>query len=299
MTTQSTATGRTYDRVTARATKSALWPAVAYWARLIALVAITALFSLPTIWLVLTSLKPEVEYGSYPITILPVDTQWANYLTAVTFFPFFKHFKNSTILAGSFTALTVLSSSLAGFAFSRFRGVPGRNALFGIVLATFMVPYLVTLVPTFIVFAHFNLTNTYWPWILWGIGGSPFHIFLFRQFFSSIPKDLEDAAEVDGCGKFRTWWQIFMPNSLPAVAASTIFCFTWVWGDYLYPVLFLNDDITTLAVKMMTAYVNPNGYILYTLTMSGVVLYILPMIVIFFISQKYIIQGVVTTGLKG
>ena len=299
MTTQSTTARRAYAPSLPSAAKPKFRSAVVYAFRLLTLSAITVLFSLPTIWLILTSLKPEVEYGASPIYVLPQNTQWANYETAVTYFPFLKYFMNSVILASTFTVLTVLSSSLAGFAFSRFRGVPGRDALFAVVLATFMVPYLVTLVPTFMLFAYFGLTNTYWPWILWGIGASPFHIFLFRQFFSSIPKDLEDAAEVDGCGKFRTWWQIFMPNSLPVVAASTIFCFTWVWGDYLYPVLFLNDDITTLAVKMMTAYIDPNGNILYTLTMAGVVLYILPMILVFFLAQKYIIQGVVTTGLKG
>jgi len=299
VTTQSTAARRGYAGTAARARRSALGASIAYWVRLLLLIAITVIFSIPTIWLVLTSLKPEGEYGVSPIHILPQNTQWVNYATALVYFPFYKYFMNSVVLATSFTVLTVLSSSLAGFAFSRFRGVPGRDALFSLVLATFMVPYLVTLVPQFMLFAYLNLTNTYWPWILWGIGASPFHIFLFRQFFSSIPKDLEDAAEVDGCSKFRTWWQIFMPNSLPAAAASTIFCFTWVWGDYLYPVLFLNDDITTLAVKMMTGYVDPNGNILYTLQMAGVLLYILPMIVIFFLAQKYIIQGVVTTGLKG
>jgi ABC-type glycerol-3-phosphate transport system permease component len=257
------------------------------------------LFSLPTIWLVITSLKREVEYASYPVTILPAVPQSANYSLAVTFFPYLTYLMHSVILAGTFTVLTVVVSAAAGFGFSRHRDVPGRNVLFGMVLATMMVPGLVTLVPQYMLFSAFNLINSYWPWILWGISGSPFHIFLFRQFFLSIPRELEDAAEVDGCGKFRIFWQIFLPNSLPAIAASAIFCFTWVWGDWLYPSLFLSDDITTLAVKLATAYVDPHQNPLITLTMAGVVLYVIPMIVIFFLAQKYIIQGVVTTGLKG
>jgi len=259
----------------------------------------TLVFSLPTIWLVLTSFKPETEYASYPIRVLPSALHSENYVLAVTIFPYLKFFMNSVILAGSFTILTVITSAAAGFGFSRHAGVPGRHALFALVLATMMVPGLVTLVPQFMLFSYLGLTNSYWPWILWGLSASPFHIFLFRQFFASIPKDLEDAAEVDGCGKLRIFWQIFMPNSLPAVAASAIFCFTWVWGDWLYPKLFLSDQITTLSVRLATSYVDPIGNPLYTVTMAAVVLYVLPMVIVFFLAQKYIIQGVVTTGLKG
>ena len=267
--------------------------------RLAALILFTVVFSLPVIWLVLTSFKRETEYASYPIQILPQIPQAANYYLAVTMFPYLRFFFNSVLLAGSFTVLVVLTSAAAGFGFARHRGVPGRNALFAVVLATMMVPGLVTVVPQYMLFAQLGLLNSYWPWILWGLSGSPFHIFLFRQFFATIPRDLEDAAEVDGCGKFRIFWQIFLPNSLPAVAASAIFSFTWVWGDWLYPKLFLSDQITTLAVKLATAYVDPRNNPLITVTMAGVILYVLPMVVVFFLAQKYIIQGVVTTGLKG
>lgn len=265
----------------------------------VALAVAALVFSLPTIWLVLTSLKREFEYASYPVQVLPSIPQFANYALAITFFPYGTYLMHSVILSTTFTVLTVITSSAAGFAFSRHQSVPGRNALFGMVLATMMVPGLVTLVPQYMVFARLNLINSYVPWILWGLSGSPFHIFLFRQFFLSIPKELEDAAEVDGAGKFRVFWQIFLPNSLPAVAASSIFCFTWVWGDWLYPSLFLSDDITTLAVRLANSYVDPQGHPLITLTMAGVAMYVLPMVVVFFLAQKYIIQGVVTTGLKG
>lgn len=266
---------------------------------LVVVVLAAILFSLPTIWLVLTSLKRETEYASYPVQVFPAVPQFFNYVLAVTFFPYATYLMHSVILSTTYTVLTVITSAAAGFAFSRHRGVPGRDALFAMVLATMMVPGLVTLVPQYMVFAQLNLVNSYVPWILWGLSGSPFHIFLFRQFFLAIPKELEDAAEVDGCGKFRIFWQIFLPNSLPVVAASSIFCFTWVWGDWLYPSLFLSDDITTLAVRLANSYVDPQGHPYITLTMAGVVLYVLPIIIVFFLAQKYIIQGVVTTGLKG
>src|SRR5262249_9444310 len=235
----------------------------------LALVALTVVFSLPSTWLVLTSLKRETEYASYPITVLPAEPQLVNYAAALTMFPYLRHFWNSTVLAGSYTVLVVLSSAAAGFGFSRHRGVPGRDLLFAVLLATMMVPQLVTLVPQYMLFSELGLLNPSWPWILWGAHGSAFHIFLFRQFFASIPRDLEDAAEVDGCGKFRIFWQIFLPNALPAVCASAIFSFTWVWGDWLYPKLFLNDQITTLAVRPAPSYLNPQNHPPYTGPMAG------------------------------
>jgi multiple sugar transport system permease protein len=285
--------------VSARAARTPLRRSLGRILGVVGLVVVTLLFSLPVIWMILTSLKQESEYTAYPIVILPQNPQFVNYQLAVTLFPYVTYFMHSVILSGSFTMLTVLTSAAAGFGFSRHRGVPGRDALFAIVLSTMMLPGLVTLVPQYMVFAKLGLLDSYWPWILWGLSASPFHIFLFRQFFSSIPRELEDAAEVDGCSKFRVFWQIFLPNSLPAVAASAIFAFTWVWGDWLYPELFLSDSITTLAVKLATSYVNPQGIPLTTVTMAGVIIYVIPMMVIFFVAQKYIIQGVVTTGLKG
>lgn len=269
--------------------------------RFIVVVLLTLAFSLPSIWLVLTSFKRETEYASYPIHVFPAIPQYINYIVAVTAFPYLQYFWHTAALAGIYVSLVVLSSAAAGFGFARYRAVPERGFLFSIVVATMMVPQLVTLVPQFMLFSKLGLTNNYWPWVLWGISASPFHIFLFRQFFLGIPRDLEDAAEVDGCGRFRIFWQIFLPNSLPAIAASAIFAFTWVWGDWLYPTLFLSDDITTLAVKLATAtaYVDPQNNPYITLTMAGVCLYVVPMVVIFFLAQKYIIQGVVTTGLKG
>lgn len=264
-----------------------------------AVLVLAILFSLPTLWLVLTSFKREVEYVTYPIQILPSTPEVFNYYFAVTMFPYLKYFWNSVVLSTAYTVLVVLSSAAAGFGFARHQSVRGRSFLFGLVMGMMMVPWLVTVVPQYVVFSKLGLLNTYWPWVLWGLSGSPFHIFLFRQFFASIPKDLDDAAEMDGCGRFRLWWQIYLPNSLPAVAASAIFAFTWVWGDWLFPKLFLHDQITTLAVKLQTAYVDPYNQPLITITMAGVVLYVLPMIIVFFVAQKLIIQGVVTTGIKG
>jgi multiple sugar transport system permease protein len=262
------------------------------------LVLVTGLIILPLVWFLITSLKQEIEYLTYPINVLPRAPQWINYVNALTLIPFYKYAWNSFFLAMLFSVLTMITSAMAGFAFSRFQA-PGRNALFTVVIALLMIPPIVTIIPQFIVFSRLHLTNTYWPWILWGLSASPFHIFLFRQFFASIPRELEDAAEVDGCGPSRIFWQIFVPNAKPALATSFLFNFVWVWGDYFTPLIFLSDEKTTLAVKLVRAYTDPQGHVLITTTLAACVLYSLPLVVVFFLGQRYLTKGVVTSGLKG
>lgn len=256
------------------------------------------LLGLPVLWFLVSSLKTESEYIAYPIRFLPRVPIWQNYVDAVTLIPYWRYAGQTTLLAVIFATLTVLTSALAGFAFARIRA-PGRNTLFTIVLALLIVPAIVTTIPQFIVFSRLRLTNTYWPWVLWGLSASPFHIFLFRQFFTTIPRQLEDAAEVDGCGVLRVFWQIFLPNSYPVIATSFIFNFSWTWSDWFTPLIYLDDQKTTLAVKLTRGYQNPQGFSLVMPTLAAAAIYILPLIVIFFIGQKYIIQGVVTSGIKG
>ena len=264
----------------------------------IGFVLLTMIFIMPVVWLVLTSLKRNSEYGTYPTMLFPAVPQWTNYPQALIDRPFFKLAWDTLQIAVPSAILTVLSSSLAGFAFARMNA-PGKTALFVLVLSMLLVPRMVTTIPDFMLFAKLHLTNTYWPWILWGISGSSFNIFLFRQFFSAVPKDLEDAAEVDGCNRLRIFWQIFLPVSGPVVATALIFHFQWVWGDWFTPNILLSSDNTTLSVGLGTLYLDPKGNTLYTLYMAALVGYLLPMLVIFLIGQKYIVQGIVTTGLKG
>jgi len=263
---------------------------------------LTALIlSIPIIWILLSSLKHESEFIRYPPVILPDPPQWANYVHALTWIPYFNFAWNSTFLALMFSTLTVVTSAMVGFAFARF-DAPGKSRLFAIVIALLMVPPIVTIIPQFVVFSKIGITNTYWPWFLWGISASPFHIFLFRQFFTSIPRELEDAAEVDGANPFRIFWQIFLPNAKPALATSFILNFVFVWGDWFAPIIYLDDSKTTLAVKLATpTYVNPGdptNHILVTITLAAAVIYTIPPVIMFFLAQKNIMEGVVTSGLK-
>lgn len=261
------------------------------------LIMVAAVFMLPIVWLVLGSLKLNAEFRAYPIVILPRTPIWDNYYDALTLVPFFLYAGRSLWLASMYTVLVVISSAFAGFGFARHRA-PGRSTLFMLVVAMVMVPQIVTIIPQFMLYSRLGLVGSYWPWVLWGISGSPFHIFLFRQFFAGFPRELEDAAELDGCNRLRVFSQIFLPNAGPVLAASAIFAFQWVWGDFFLQSIFLGESQATLAMKLASSYVDPHGNALYTQTLAAVVIYTLPLIVVFFLAQKQIMRGIVTTGLK-
>ncbi len=259
---------------------------------------VTIFVALPIVWLLISTIKRSVEYLTYPVVVFPKVVQWVNYAQVFQLLPFGRYASQTLFLATTSAVLTMITSSLAGFAFARIRA-PGRKNLFSVVLALMIVPTIVTVIPQFVVFSKLHLTNTYWPWILWGLSASPFHIFLFRQFFAGVPKELEDAAEIDGCNIFRTFWQVFLPVAQPVMATSFIFTFTAVWGDWFTPMIYLSDRNTTLAVKLATAYVDPQGNTLVPTTLAACIIYILPMVIMFFFAQKYIMEGAIRSGLKG
>jgi multiple sugar transport system permease protein len=262
---------------------------------------VSFLISIPILWMILSSVKSEAEYIRYPPVVIANPIRWDNYVSALTWIPFFRYAWNSTYLSTMFATLTVITSAMVGFAFARL-DAPGKSKLFAIVVALLMVPAIVTIIPQFVIFARLQLTNTYWPWFLWGITASPFHIFLFRQFFTAIPRELEEAAEVDGAGPLRIFWQIFLPNAKPALATSFILNFVGVWGDWVAPIIYLTDAKTTLAVKLATpTYVAPGdvtGTAFVTITLAAALIYSLPPVIMFFLAQRNIMEGVVTSGLK-
>lgn len=252
----------------------------------------------PIIWLLVSSVKADSEFMRYPIELLPSEPKWNNYVEAVTRIPFVRYAFNSTVIALVFSALTMATSALAGFAFARLEA-PGRKRLFGIVVALLMVPQIVYIIPQFVLFSRLGLPNTLWPWILWGLGASPFHIFLFRQFFLNFPKELEDAAEVDGCGIFRLFWQIFLPNARSVLAVSFILNFINAWDDWFTQLIFLSGDNVTLAVALAKAYTDDTGNPLITISVAASVLYTIPLVIIFVLAQKQIMDGYLTTGIRG
>lgn len=266
--------------------------------------------SIPVIWMILSSLKAESDLVTETLQILPPVVMWDNYIKAFTEINFWLYFRNSVVLSVLFATLTVITSSMAGYAFARIPGF-GRAQLFAIVVGLILIPAGVYIVPQFILFTvikrvFVDLIGSkpdildYLPWILLGLGGSPFHIFLFRQFFTAFPKELEEAAEIDGAGIVRIFVQIILPNSFAILATSFILNFMVVWGDFILPLLYLSDRTTTLSAVLAGAgYTNQQGYPITSLKLAGSVLYMTPPIVIFFLMQRYIMQGIVTSGLKG
>jgi multiple sugar transport system permease protein len=264
-----------------------------------AMLILTSLFLIsPVFFMSIASFKLDEEYMKYPIVVFPEIWHWENYSTIFELTPFAQIALRTGLLAVGTAALTALVSSLVGYAFARYN-VPGSSQLFGIVVAMLIVPFIVILIPQFMIYARLKLTNTYWPWILGALGGTPFYIFMFRQFFLGFPRELEEAAEVDGCGPFRIFLQIFLPNAKPVIATVMIFAIIGVWGDYLTPSIYLSANKTLLGVALATAFKDPAGNSMQTVSLAASVLYIIPLILVFFFGQKYILQGVVTSGLKG
>ena len=264
----------------------------------ILILALTVFFVGPFLWLILAALKTPAEWASRPIQILPERAQWSNFVDAVTEMDFLGYAGNSLFLATTYSLLITLSSAAVGFGFARLRA-PGKGVLFVILLSTMMIPQILTLLPTYILFARIGLVNTYWPWVLWGLAASPYMVFLFRQFFASIPRELEEAAIIDGAGWFRIFATIFLPLSRPVLITSFLLSFTWTWGDYIAPALLLDLDRTTLAVAITAWYQDPNGNVIPTVQAAAAVLYIVPVLLIFFSAQRYFIRSTVSSGIKG
>lgn len=259
---------------------------------------LVALFLVPIGWTALYSLRSSMDSLAFPVRFWPEEIQWDNYVRAVTMIDLPRYLVNSLLLSATYTLLITMSSSLVGFAFARLPA-RGRAPLFVIVLSTLMVPPIITIIPTYVLFARLGLIGNYWPWVLWGIAGSPVLIFLFRQFYAAVPLELEEAALIDGASYLRMYVSIFLPLAKPVVATSTVLAFVWVWGDFFTPALFLDADKTTMAVAMVQGYVDDQTRTLPHVLAAGVVYYVAPVILVFVVAQRRLVQGVMSSGVKG
>jgi multiple sugar transport system permease protein len=259
------------------------------------LIVVALLVLLPMAALAINALTPsdQMRVDEW----LPSRLRWHNFADAVKFIPFWRLTRNSIVLATLSAVLTTFSSAMAGYGFARLRG-PGKKFLFTVLIGTMMLPPIVTLIPTYILFSRVHLVGTYWPWVLWGAAGAPYAIFLYRQFFAGFPVELEEAAILDGAGRVRIFLQIFLPLSHPLLVTSFVLAFNAVWGDFIAPNLFLNQSNTTLAVGVSSGYVNSHGYPVYNLLAAGALLYVVPVVVLFLFAQRSYVQGLVNTGIK-
>jgi ABC-type glycerol-3-phosphate transport system permease component len=252
---------------------------------------------MPLAWMLLTSLKSATEVFVMP-PIWVFTPQWHNYLDVLTLVPFQNYILNTATIVGAVVLGTLLSCSFSAYGFARLRA-PGRNAIFMILMATLMLPTTVTLVPTYIVFNHIGWLNTFKPLILPAFFGSAFFIFLFRQFFLGIPKELEEAARIDGAGYLRIWWTIFMPLSWPVIATVTVFSFIAAYNDFFGPLIYLSDESKyTIAVALSYFSGSPRIGPQMHLTMAATTIAALPSILVFLLAQRYFVRGIAVSGVN-
>lgn len=255
----------------------------------------------PFAFLISSSLKNELQVFQYPIQWIPDPVRWLNYAEALTQKPFFLYFKNTMIIVIFNQVAVLLTSSLVGYGFARI-DFPGRNFWFGITLATLMLPYYVTMVPQFILFSRLGWMDSYLPLIVpYFFGGGAFNVFLFRQFFRTIPEELADAARIDGCSELGIYWRIFVPLSMPAFITVSIFTFMFSWNDFIGPLLYINSpDKFTIALGLATyRSMMGVGRTRWDLLMAASVAMTAPIVLLFFVLQRYFIKGVVMSGIKG
>jgi multiple sugar transport system permease protein len=276
-----------------RAQQRGLGHALLHFVLLAALAAVL----MPIAFALSTSLKPYGDIFVYPPVWIPSPPKWDNYAEALTFVPFDRYFLNSAIVTGFDIVGKLLSCSLVAFAFSRLRWW-GRDTLFVIMIATLMLPPQVTLIPQFVIWKELGWVDTFIPLIVPNFFGGPFMTFLLRQFFMSIPPELDDAARIDGCSSWGIFWRIILPLSRPALVAVTVFVFNATWNEFLTPLIYLHSKANLTIALGLRAFQSEHGPE-WHLVMAASLVTMLPILLVFFFGQRYFIQGVVFTGVKG
>jgi multiple sugar transport system permease protein len=274
------------------------------WVIHLVLIALSVVFLFPFLWLVSTSLKPIEETMRQPPSLLPSVPQWHNYQKAwaygsdkLGYVPFLVYGRNTLILCILTVSGTVISNALVAYAFARMRW-PGRDVLFAATLATMMIPFPVLMVPTYALFRELGWIGTFRPLWVPAFFGSAFNIFLLRQFFRTIPFELSESARIDGCSEWGIFWRIVLPLSKPALAVVALFTFMGTWRDFLGPLIYLLDQKTFTLSLGLQFYQSQHGGTQWNLLMAASTIVIVPIIVLFFFTQKQFIQGIALSGLK-
>lgn len=251
----------------------------------------------PFIYMFFISLQPNNEaIFSIPPSIIPSKWEWSNYVYAFGQMHFMRAFGNTMLILVTVTALNMFGSTIVAYGFSRFTA-KGKGAVWAVLMGTMMLPWAVTMVPAFVIFKAIGWIGTRLPLIIPAFGGSAYNIFMLRQFMMGMPKDLDEAAKIDGCSDIGILFRILLPNMLPVYATLFIFLFTSLWSDYLSPRIYLVNEVQhTLSLalyKLRSAY-----SIDWKSTMAGSVMFALPMVAVLFGMQRYFVEGIAVTGLK-
>lgn len=249
----------------------------------------------PFIWMITTAFKGQSEVFSTKLVILPTEWKFDNFVDAITTIPFGRFYLNTIIITVARVVGQLIIASMAGYGFARLR-FPGRDVLFWAIMAAMMVPFQVTLVPDYILLRTLGWLDTYTGLIIPSLVSS-FGIFLLRQFFLTLPQDLEDAAIVDGCNPFQTFWHVSLPLAKPILGSFGFLVALWSWNDFIWPLIVTRStEMQTLSVALSLLqgqYVSNFGVLMAAATMT-----ILPMIILFIFAQRYVIEGITMSGLK-
>ena len=255
------------------------------------------IFILPLVTMLSTAVKPDNQIFAWPPVWLPKPRVWGNFPRALTFVPMLIYAKNTVIITALNVVGVLVSSPLVAYGLARIDW-KGKDYLFLLIVATMMVPYQVTMIPVYLLFNTLGWINTYLPLIVPSFFGNAFFIFLLRQFFMTIPKELSDAARIDGCSEFGIFAGVIMPLAKPSLAVVALFQFIWVWNDFLGPLIYLKDQTAyTLSLGLQQFQ---SGYQTeWALLMAAATMMTFPIIVLFFLTQRTFIQGITLTGIKG
>jgi multiple sugar transport system permease protein len=252
----------------------------------------------PFYWLLRSSLMSDIEINTVPILWLPQTFYFGNFVRAMTAAPFHLYFRNSLFIAAVNIVGCLFSSSFVAYGFARLR-FKGKNFWFTLLLSTMMIPGAVTMIPTFLIWNTIGGYNTYWPLTLGSfLGGGAFNIFLIRQFYYGIPKDYDESAFVDGANYLTIYWRIILPMAKPVLCTIGVFTFMSSWNDFLGPLIYLKDDVLRTVSLGLYTFVGQH-LTKYNLLLAASTVSTIPMIVMFFFAQRFFIEGVTFTGIKG
>jgi ABC-type glycerol-3-phosphate transport system permease component len=256
--------------------------------------------SIPLAWMITTALKQNYEVFLFPPRWIPEKLMWSNFTYVFQLMPFGRFMLNTSIITSLNIVGNLLSCSIVAYAFARLKA-RGKNLLFFFVLSTMMLPYHVTMIPQFVLFRTLRWVDTFLPLVVPGFFANAYQVFLLRQFFLTIPKDLDDAAAIDGCSIIGIYWRIIMPLSQPIIITTMLMSFLYHWNDFLAPLIYLNSEKNkTVALGLASVLAYPaGGQGRWEVLMAASTIALIPCIVLFFIGQKFFIQGITLTGLKG
>jgi multiple sugar transport system permease protein len=257
-------------------------------------------FIFPFWWMITSSLKTAAEVFAFPPTLLPPSWQWTNFVEVFTFQPFARQYFNSLYIAISVTVLTILISAMAGYAFARVR-FPLRNVIFLVLLSALMMPSEVTIIPNFFLFSWLGWLDNHIPLILLPVFGANGVVgtFLMRQFFLQLPTALEDAAMIDGLGRFGIFWRIALPLARPIMAALAILSFLYSWNLFLEPLVFINSQHLFTLPLALNSFTDNYGLPIWHLQLAATTLAVVPVLVIYVLAQRHVVQSFTMSGVKG